>query len=179
VGRASPRHFGLSHVARGPGVSSGRCASAVPVPDHLALTKLIWSTMAAVDQANRTSNYSVLHGLGSPAFQANNSPPGLAAVFTRIRLQRIDLSDTFLVEPVLDFPARIEGGIAAHPRRFPDAADGRAVRPALPVGRHLETPRGRDRSGGDEPLSLSRSFESRMSSRACASSAAPSTSKFS
>jgi hypothetical protein len=86
-------------------------ASAVPVPDHLALTKLIWSTMAAVDQANRTSNYSVLHGLGSPAFQATNSPPGLAAVFTRIRLQRIDLSDTFLVEPVLDFPARIEGGL--------------------------------------------------------------------
>jgi hypothetical protein len=96
-------------AAQAPRTAAG--AAALPVPDHLALTKLIWSTMAAVDQANRTSNYSVLHGLGSPAFQANNSPPGLATVFARIRLQRIDLSDTFLVEPVLDFPARIEGGL--------------------------------------------------------------------
>jgi hypothetical protein len=86
-------------------------AASLPVPDHLALTKLIWSTMAAVDHANKTGNYSVLNGLGSPAFQANNSPPALAAVFARIRLQRIDLSDTFLVEPILDFPARIEGGL--------------------------------------------------------------------
>ncbi len=85
--------------------------SSLPVPDHLALTKLIWSTMAAVDQANKTGNYSVLNGLGSPAFQANNSPPALAAVFARIRLQRIDLADTFLVEPILEFPARIEGGL--------------------------------------------------------------------
>ncbi|HEX8480554.1 MAG TPA: hypothetical protein VF650_01465 [Allosphingosinicella sp.] len=81
------------------------------MPDHLALTKLIWSTMAAVDQANRTGNYSVLQGLGSAGFQANNSVPALESVFRRIRLQRIDLSDTFLVEPVLDFPARIEGGL--------------------------------------------------------------------
>lgn len=91
--------------------TAGPSAAAVPVPDHLALTKLIWSTMAAVDQANRTGNYSVLHGLGSPGFQASNTPPGLASVFARIRLQRLDLSDTFLVEPVLDFPARIEGGL--------------------------------------------------------------------
>ena len=82
-----------------------------PVPDQGSLLKLLWSTMAAVDQANKTGNYSVLHGLGSPAFQANNSPPALANVFARIRSQRIDLSDTFLVEPVLDFPARIEGGL--------------------------------------------------------------------
>ncbi len=91
--------------------ASRPAAASLPVPDHLALTKLIWSTMAAVDQANKTGNYSVLNGLGSPAFQANNSPPALAAVFARIRLQRIDLADTFLVEPILDFPARIEGGL--------------------------------------------------------------------
>jgi hypothetical protein len=96
-------------AAQPPRATAG--TASLPVPDHLALTKLIWSTMAAVDQANRTANYSVLHGLGSAAFQANNSPPSLASVFARIRLQRIDLSDTFLVEPVLDFPARIEGGL--------------------------------------------------------------------
>ncbi len=82
-----------------------------PVPDQITVAKLVWGTMAAVDHANKTGNYAVLHGLGSPAFQANNSPPGLANVFTRIRLQRIDLADTLLVEPVLDFPARIEGGL--------------------------------------------------------------------
>ncbi|HEU0099801.1 MAG TPA: hypothetical protein VFQ67_13635 [Allosphingosinicella sp.] len=89
-----------------------RAASAAqPVPDQLTLAKLIWSTMAAVDQANRTGNYSVLRELGSAGFQAGNTPVNLAAVFGRIREQRIDLSDTFLLEPLLDFPARIEGGL--------------------------------------------------------------------
>jgi hypothetical protein len=86
-------------------------APALPIPDQLPLAKLVWSTMAAVDHANRTGNYSVLRELGSPAFQANNSPAALSAIFAEIRKQRLDLSDTFLVEPILDFPARIEGGL--------------------------------------------------------------------
>ena len=55
--------------------------------------------MAAVDQANKTGNYSVLRDLGSPGFQTNNNPATLAGVFAGIRDQRVDLSDTLMVTP--------------------------------------------------------------------------------
>lgn len=97
--------------AQAPRPPAAAPAQQQPVPDQLTLAKLIWGTMAAVDHANKTGNYSVLRELGSAGFQANNSPAALAAVFARVRQQRIDLADTFLVEPVLDFPARIEGGL--------------------------------------------------------------------
>jgi hypothetical protein len=84
---------------------------AAPVPDQLTLAKLVWSTMAAVDHANKTGNYFVLRELGSPAFQSSNTALTLAGVFGRLRGQRLDLADTFLVEPVFDFPPRIEGGL--------------------------------------------------------------------
>jgi hypothetical protein len=82
-----------------------------PVPDQLTLAKLLWSTMAAVDQANKTGNYSVLRDLGSPGFQANNNPATLAAVFAGIRDRRIDLSDTLLFEPAYEFAPGIESGL--------------------------------------------------------------------
>ena len=45
-----------------------------PMPDNAKLTLLIQMHIAALSQANLTGNYSVLHALGSPAFQAVNSP---------------------------------------------------------------------------------------------------------
>ena len=59
--------------------------------------------MAAIDQANKTGNYSVLRDLGSPGFQANNNAASLATVFATIRGNRIDLSDTLLVVPTYEF----------------------------------------------------------------------------
>jgi len=85
--------------------------AAIPVPDQLALAKLLWSTMAAVDQANKTGNYSVLRDLGSAGFQANNNPATLATVFASIRERRIDLSDTLLFEPIYEFAPGIEAGM--------------------------------------------------------------------
>lgn len=82
---------------------------ALPVPDQVTLLKLLWSTMAAVDQANKTGNYSVLRDLGSEGFQANNNAAGLAGIFAQIRAQRVDLSDTLIVTPTYEFaPAMIE-----------------------------------------------------------------------
>lgn len=81
------------------------------VPDPLVLSKLLWSTMAAIDHANKTGNYTVLHGLGSAAFRANNNPAALANVFAGIRASRIDLADTFLLEPRLEFPPSIQAGL--------------------------------------------------------------------
>jgi hypothetical protein len=79
-------------------------SAASAIPDRLTQLKLIWGTMAAVDQANRSGNYSVLRDLGSPAFQASNNPAALAGVFAAIREQKLDLSDTLVVEPVFEFP---------------------------------------------------------------------------
>lgn len=81
----------------------------LPVPDPITINKLLWSTMAAVDQANKTGNYSVLQQLGSPGFQASNDVARLAGIFAGIRQQRLDLSDTLLVEPWFEFPPGFQG----------------------------------------------------------------------
>jgi hypothetical protein len=70
-----------------------------PVPDQLEMSKLIWSTMLAVDHANRSGNYSVLRDMAAQGFQINNNPATLAQVFAGIRDQRIDLSNALLVPP--------------------------------------------------------------------------------
>lgn len=81
--------------------------SAVPVPDQLTALRMVWGIMAAVDQANRTGNYSVLRDLGSTGFQANNNPTTLAGVFGRIRTQQIDTSAALLVSPTWEIPPRM------------------------------------------------------------------------
>jgi hypothetical protein len=86
-------------------------ASAIPVPDQLALAKLLWSTMTAIDHANKTGNYTVLRQLGSPGFQGNNNDAALAATFAGIRQQRLDLSDTLLFEPIHEFAPGIVQGV--------------------------------------------------------------------
>jgi hypothetical protein len=70
-----------------------------PVPGQLELAKLVWSTMAAVDHANKSGNYSVLRDISSTGFQIQNDAAKLAQVFAKIRDSRIDLSNTLLVPP--------------------------------------------------------------------------------
>jgi hypothetical protein len=84
----------------------------LPVPDQLTVAKLVWATMAAVDQGNRTGNYSVLRDLGSPTFQASANPATLAAAFANMRNRGLDLSDTFLSPPTYEFaPALVEARV--------------------------------------------------------------------
>jgi hypothetical protein len=85
--------------------------TSLTVPDHLTLSKLLWSTMAAVDHANKTGNYSVLRSLGSPGFQRRYDVNALSATFAGIRQTRLDLADTLLIEPLLEFPPAIQGGL--------------------------------------------------------------------
>lgn len=70
-----------------------------PVPDQLEMSKLIWSTILAVDHANRSGNYSVLRDMAAQGFQINNNAATLAQIFAGIRDQRIDLSNALLVPP--------------------------------------------------------------------------------
>lgn len=70
-----------------------------PTPSQLELSKMIWSTMAAVDHANRSGNYSVLRDISAQGFQINNNAAQLSEVFKGIREARIDLSNALLIPP--------------------------------------------------------------------------------
>jgi hypothetical protein len=83
-----------------PSLPPGVAPAAIrPVPDQLQLAKLVWSIMAAVDQANKSGNYTVLRDISSTGFQINNDPSKLAQIFANIRNARIDLSNALLVPP--------------------------------------------------------------------------------
>lgn len=73
--------------------------SSVPVPGDLELAKMVWSTMAAVDHANRSGNYSVLRDLSAPGFQIANDPARLTQIFANLRSANVDLSNTLLLAP--------------------------------------------------------------------------------
>lgn len=70
-----------------------------PTPSALELSKLIWSTMAAVDHANRSGNYSVLRDISAQGFQINNNAAQLAEIFSGLRTLEVDLSNALLVPP--------------------------------------------------------------------------------
>jgi hypothetical protein len=83
-------------------------ATTAPV-DQAVADKLVWSTLIALDQANRTGNYSVLRDLGAPSFQANNSAATLGGIFAALRNQRVDLSNALIVYPVYLQPPAAQG----------------------------------------------------------------------
>lgn len=86
--------------------------SVQPVPGELELSKLIWTTLAAVDHANLSGNYSVLRDLSSPAFQANNDAARLTQIFAGLRASGTDLSNVLLLGPTWTAaPAIVPGGL--------------------------------------------------------------------
>jgi hypothetical protein len=82
-------------------------AQAVPTLEQQELLKLIWATMTAVDQANRTGNYSVLRDLAAPGFQAANDQAKLTAIFANLRASGVDLSNTLLLAPSYRVPPQL------------------------------------------------------------------------
>jgi hypothetical protein len=110
-GRHAPALLLLAALLSGTPLSAQQPApppvSSVPVPDPMELSKLVWSTMAAIDHANRSGNYSVLRDLGAPGFQINNDAAQLAQIFSAIRSQDIDLSNTLLLAPGYRAPPAI------------------------------------------------------------------------
>lgn len=127
-GRTAPARFLFTAILFVAAPASAQAPRAFPmaaigqetVPDSMTVAKLVWSTMAAADQANRTGNYSVLHDLGAPAFQAVNSVGSLAGIFQALRNAQIDLGFTLLVNPNYDFPpAIVQGGLLRIRGSFP------------------------------------------------------------
>jgi hypothetical protein len=75
--------------------------------DRNGVLILIRSSLLALDQANKTGNYTVLRDLGAPQFQANTAAK-LAEVFVKERQQGLDLSGVAVLDPQLTLLPQIE-----------------------------------------------------------------------
>jgi hypothetical protein len=60
---------------------------------------LVRSALLTLNDANRSGNYTVLHDLAAPAFQARNSAADLAQSFADLRRRNFDLFGTALLTP--------------------------------------------------------------------------------
>jgi hypothetical protein len=75
--------------------------------DRNGVLILIRETLLALDQANKTGNYTVLRDLGAPDFQAN-SAARLAEIFAQQRKDNVDLSGVAVIDPQLTLLPQIE-----------------------------------------------------------------------
>lgn len=90
-------------------------ASTTPKPiDRSFVLLLLRSTLLALDDANRTGNYAVLHALASPSFQKVNTPAKLAEVFASFRRDKFDLSAAAVLDPQLAFEPKLEANGLLH-----------------------------------------------------------------
>lgn len=76
--------------------------------DRNGVIILIRSSLLALDDANKTGNYSVLRDLGAPGFQLGNSDARLAEIFAGERKENLDLSGVAVLEPQLTVLPQIE-----------------------------------------------------------------------
>jgi hypothetical protein len=75
--------------------------------DRNGVMILIRSALLALDQANKTGNYTVLRDLGAPGFQANTDAR-LAEIFAAQRRDKLDLSGVAVLDPQLSLLPEIE-----------------------------------------------------------------------
>jgi hypothetical protein len=81
--------------------------------DRNGVLVLIRSTLIALDQANKTGNYTVLRDLGSPAFQVNTAAR-LGDIFASQRRDKLDLSGVAALDPQLTLLPQIEANGMLH-----------------------------------------------------------------
>jgi len=102
--QVSARAVLLALLFAGAAVSARAQTGAAPRPaqiDRNGLLILVKSTIIALDQANKTGNYTVLRDLAAPGFAAANNAARLAEIFANLRRDKIDLSGALVLEPQL------------------------------------------------------------------------------
>lgn len=104
--------------AQSPAAAPAGTIASLPVPEGIVVSKLLWSTMAALDQASDTGNYSVVRDLGTAGFRQKNNPQSLAQIFVVLRDQRVDLSDTLLFSPTYELAPHMVTPTAFRMRGF-------------------------------------------------------------
>lgn len=103
-------------------------SGAAPRPlamDRVATLILVRGPLAALDQANKTGNYTVLRDLGGPTFQQNTAAR-LAELFAHLRQDEVDLSAVLALEPLvtngplIDTAGRLQiaGVFPSYPRQL-------------------------------------------------------------
>jgi hypothetical protein len=98
----------FSALAQAPKPPAQQPAAPQPAQiDRNGVLILIRSTILALDQANKTGNYTVLRDLGAPGFQANNAAR-LAEIFASQRRDNLDLSGVAVIDPQLTVLPQIE-----------------------------------------------------------------------
>lgn len=75
--------------------------------DRNGVLMLVRSSLLALDQANKTGNYTVLRDIGAPAFQANTAAR-LGEIFAKLRNDKLDLSGVAVIDPQLSLLPQIE-----------------------------------------------------------------------
>lgn len=87
-------------------------AAQAPQPDETVARILTRSTLAALNHANLTGNYTVLRDLSAPTFAADYSAADLALAFADLRARGIDLAPVAVLDPVFtEPPAIVDGGL--------------------------------------------------------------------
>jgi hypothetical protein len=85
--------------------------------DRNGVIMLVRSTLLAVDQANKTGNYTVLRDIGAPGFQ-NNTAAKLGEIFAKLRNDKLDLSGVAVIDPQLSLLPQIEANGMMHMAGF-------------------------------------------------------------
>ena len=98
---------------------TSRLSPALPVSLEQALY-LIRSTLLTLNDANRSGNYTVLHDLAAPDFQAQNSAADLGQSFSDLRQRNFDLYGAALLAPQFtEAPALDQNGLLRLSGYFP------------------------------------------------------------
>ena len=100
--------------------SAGHAQAPAPKPaqiDRNGVLILIRSTLLALDQANKTGNYTVLREIGAPGFQSN-SAARLGEIFAKLRNDNLDLSGVAVLDPQLSLLPQIETNGLMHMTGF-------------------------------------------------------------
>jgi hypothetical protein len=100
--------------------SAGHAETPAPKPaqiDRNGVLILIRSSLLALDQANKTGNYTVLRDIGAPGFQSN-SAARLGEIFAKLRNDNLDLSGVAVLDPQLSLLPQIEANGLMHMTGF-------------------------------------------------------------
>ena len=91
--------------------------------DRNGLLILLRNVLSALDQANKTGNYTVLRDLSAPGFAAANNPARLSELFANLRNGKVDLSGVLVMDPQLTvMPEITPNGLLHFAGFFPSAS---------------------------------------------------------
>jgi hypothetical protein len=78
---------------------------------------LVRASLLALDQANKTGNYTVLRDLGAPGFQVNTAAK-LSEIFAQLRRDNLDLSGAAVTEPQITVAPEVTANGLLHMKGF-------------------------------------------------------------